>query len=319
MGSEPRPQWDCPSACVSSIRSRSSGIGHRQGGTESSILQDEQGTLRRFVTSIDDPIIVNPGDGRFHPASSPVVEAAIETADARFMNRIRFDVYILPYPVEDPFGSWADGGAIYLSPGVRALSDRQVEFLLSHESGHLVHRSFLPDSDREGWARYRWIRGIEDTTRFQAGAIHRDRPHEIFAEDFRVLFGSLQGGDADAIENPDLAAPDQVPGLREFFLALIGESGSVPALAATVYPNPISAGEVLHLALPSGAAPVVTIYDVQGRDVRSLSELRPMGDGTFATLWDGRDDAGRRISRGAYYCLVRDGATTARIPIRLVR
>jgi hypothetical protein len=282
-------------------------------------LQDQQGTLRRFVTSMDDPIIVNPGDGRFHPASSPVVQTAVETADPRFMNRIGFDVYILPYPVADPFGSWADGEAIYLSPGVRDLSDRQVEFLISHEAGHLVHRTFLPDSDREGWARYRWIRGIEDTTRFHPGAIHRDRPHEIFAEDFRALFGSLQGPDADAIENPDLAAPDQVPGLREFLLGLIGETDSTPAFAVALYPNPITAGELLHIALPNGTAPTVTVYDVQGRSVRSLSGLRPMGDGTFATLWDGKDDAGRRMARGAYYCLLRDGATTKRIPIRLAR
>jgi hypothetical protein len=282
-------------------------------------FQDQQGDLRRFVTSIHDPIIVNQGDGLFHPAAAPLVRAAIEAADGRFLNRVRFNVYILPYPVADPLGSWADGEAIYISPGVRELADRQVEFLISHEAGHLIHRTFLPDGDRDGWARYRRIRGIEDTTRFNARAIHRDRPREIFAEDFRVLFGSLPASDADAIENPDLLAPDQVPGLREFFLGLIGETESVPALVAMVYPNPLAAGDLMHLALPTGDAPRIAIHDVQGRLVRTLKMLRPMGDGTFAVEWDGLDDGGRALPRGAYYCLVRDGATTSRIAIRLGR
>lgn len=288
-----------------------------EGGTL--YFQDQQGALRRFVTSISDPIIVNQGDGLFHPAASPVVRAAIDAADTRFLNRVRFNVYILPYPVADPLGSWADGEAIYISPGVRELTDRQVEFLISHEAGHLVHRTFLPDTDREGWNRYMQIRGIDDTTRYNAEAIHRDRPHEIFAEDFRVLFGSRRDSDADAIENPELQAPDQVPGLREFFLGLIGEIETMPALAAGIYPNPIAAGELLHLALPQGSSPTIAIHDVQGRLVRTLGGLRAMGDGTFVVEWDGLDEGGRALPRGAYYCLVRDGAAASRIAIRLHR
>jgi hypothetical protein len=282
-------------------------------------FQDQQGTLRRFVTSIDDPAIVNQGDGLFHPAPAPFVLDAIESADTRFLTRIRFDVFILPYPVADPLGSWADGGAIYLSPGVRALSDRQVDFLISHETGHLVHRTFLPDSDQNGWALYRAIRGIEDTTRYNAGSVHRDRPHEIFAEDFRTLFGSNKGAGADAIENPDLLDPFLVPGLREFFLGLIGETIAEPVLAAFAYPNPIAAGEVLSLALPNATAPQLEIFDVQGRSIRALNGLQPKGDGSYALLWDGKDDAGRTIPHGAYYCLVRDGAARTRIPVRFIR
>jgi hypothetical protein len=282
-------------------------------------LQDQQGTLRRFVTSIDDPIIVNQGDGEFHPASYPAVRAAIEAADARFLDRIQFDVYILPFPVVDPLGSWADGEAIYLSPGVRELAAGQVEYLIGHEAGHLVHRAFLPDSDREGWARYRNLRGIADTTRFNAEAVHRDRPHEIFAEDFRFLFGGHQQSDAEAIENPNIASPDQVQGLREFFLSLVGEQEAAPILSARIYPNPISAGSVLILALPAGTSPRMTAYDVQGRVVRSFENLAPMGDGTFLIPWDGKDDAGRQIPRGSYFCLVKDGGVTARVAIRVGR
>ena len=33
-------------------------------------LQDEEGALRRFVTSTTDPLVMNPGDGQFHPLPS---------------------------------------------------------------------------------------------------------------------------------------------------------------------------------------------------------------------------------------------------------
>jgi len=56
--------------------------------------------------------------------------------------------------------------------------------------------------------------------------------------------------------------------------------------------------------LPSGPADLV-IYDAAGRPVRRLRLSGP----TF--VWNGIDDAGRRVGAGAYYC--RAGTATARI------
>ena len=49
-----------------------------------------------------------------------------------------------------------------------------------------------------------------------------NRPHEIFAEDFRALFGGPTANYSGTIENPGLVHPGAVPGLAAFFLNLTG-------------------------------------------------------------------------------------------------
>lgn len=283
---------------------------------------DGEGNLRRFLTSISDPAIRNPGDGSFHPASVAVVEDAIGSIDRRFTDRLSFATYILPYPVADPIGSWADESSIYICPGVYELSVANIHFLMSHEAGHLVHRAFLPDTDREGWARYRSMRGITDSTRYNAFAPHRDRPHEIFAEDFRVLFGSDEAR-AAGIENSDLADPRLVPGLKEFYLSLIENPAPAPRALAAVFPNPLGRGDVLHFAIPgSGGSADLALFDASGRKVREMQAIPSGSDGLGRFAWDGLDGSGRMLPGGIYFGTVRgsDGqGTMLRFTLRLVR
>ncbi len=57
------------------------------------------------------------------------------------------------------------------------------------------------------------------------------------------------------------------------------------------------------------APPGVEVFDVQGRRVASV-EAHPAGGGWDAH-WDGRDSAGRTVSRGVYFVRVRDAAWAA--------
>lgn len=90
------------------------------------------------------------------------------------------------------------------------------------------------------------------------------------------------------------------------------EDTSPPALVReclAVSPNPFSGFAVIRFA-PPGSGPVgVQIYDVSGRLVRHLkSEWMSKRAGTVH--WDGRDDAGRRVSSGIYLVRVEaDGLT----------
>ena len=43
------------------------------------------------------------------------------------------------------------------------------------------------------------------------------------------------------------------------------------------------------------------LYDIRGRLVRTLEDGVKDG-GDFQTAWDGRDDAGRRLPAGVYFC-----------------
>jgi hypothetical protein len=142
----------------------------------------------------------------FHAARLEWVREALEKVDPRVRRLIGAELYVLPFPRRAMLASSCDGTAIYLSPGVnRPPSRAEVHFLVFHEVGHMIHRQLLPDRDRPGWERYRRVRGIA-LARFGPHARHADRPHEVFAEDFRKLFGTAPARAARPLD-PSSAPP----------------------------------------------------------------------------------------------------------------
>lgn len=78
------------------------------------------------------------------------------------------------------------------------------------------------------------------------------------------------------------------------------------------WPNPARGGTNLRYALEHSAAVDLSIFDVGGRQVRTLSR-GSMDAGVHEVAWDGRDDAGRRLPAGVYtYRLQADGVSSAR-------
>src|SRR5262249_50736060 len=147
-----------------------------------------------------------------------------------------------------------------------------------HELGHVVENIQCPDGS-PAWSDYLARRGLE-SARFSSDAIHRDRPREIFAEDFRFLRGDALATSSGSIENPTLPLPFSVPGLPDF-LARLSDRPLLVAPAARVAPfaapNPFlaSAGESVRIrfsaASLSGSRVPADVFDALGRRVRSLS------------------------------------------------
>jgi hypothetical protein len=72
--------------------------------------------------------------------------------------------------------------------------------------------------------------------------------------------------------------------------------------------NPLRQGNaVVHLSLAHADRVTVKVYDVSGRLVRTLADgqLFKAGKMDPALTWDGLDNAGRRVARGAYFVSVR--------------
>jgi hypothetical protein len=264
-----------------------------------------------LVTSLEDPEVLNQGDGEFHPIPVAPVLSAIEELPRELVADLRVRIYLLPYPRSGLLSSSADDHGVYLSPGVLDYSPAQIHFLVGHELGHSYHRTFLPESDPEGWQRYRQIRDIVDPVRYRAGADHANRPHEIFAEDFRYLFGGPLARGTDGIENGALDLPDRVPGLMRF---LRGLSGAAPeALTWIVFPNPSSGVDVLRLRGRDGEVAEVAVFDAAGR-MRASLPARPDGSGAWILETTGL----RALESGAYWLRVGDG-TEVTVPLRWIR
>ena len=258
------------------------------------------GASWELVTSTDDPAISNPGDGEFHPFDPAQVELAL--AGVRYpLERISADVFILPFPRRAGLESAAGPRLVLLSPGVRPIDPAQQQAEFAHELGHVVQCVVLPDSDTENWARYRELRGIADEGVYSGGSIHADRPHEIWAEDFRVLFGPQLANTAGTIENAELEYPTLVTGLSSFMQALAG--APVPPGALAVLGG--GARGAVRLARAGYSPASLDLFDVSGRRVATVA---PLADGLGASwLWDGRDAAGRDVRGAVVFARVRDG------------
>lgn len=87
---------------------------------------------------------------------------------------------------------------------------------LSHEYGHAWSYYFARIVQQEsGFASYLAARGLNGDAR--VGTTYQWYPAEMIAEDYRELFGSDNAKLAWQL-NRDIPAPDDVPGLRDWFL-----------------------------------------------------------------------------------------------------
>jgi hypothetical protein len=72
------------------------------------------------------------------------------------------------------------------------------------------------------------------------------------------------------------------------------------------YPNPFNPSTRIAFSLPHQSSVVLRIYDVVGREVATvMNEERPAG--SYRLEWNGRDNAGRMVSSGIYFCRMTAG------------
>jgi len=83
-------------------------------------------------------------------------------------------------------------------------------------------------------------------------------------------------------------------------------------------PNPFGRVTAINYQLGGAGAVVLTLHDVTGRTVRRLAS-GPQPAGFHSVVWDGKDDKGRALPAGVYYCRMQAGATTETKRVTLVR
>jgi hypothetical protein len=297
---------------------------------EKTVADDDRGVLvlddglyLTLITDINDPLILNKGDGSFHPFGTDLVIDCLEQIAFPDLG-IDVDVFILPYPRVDMMSSSASGRRIFLSPQVLEITREGAAYIVAHELGHVFQYRYLPDPVESGWDEYRRIRGIEDETTYSNTARHAYRPREIFAEDFRVLFGGEAAFFGGRVENPDLPSPTMVAGLEEFFLGLAAAPASLPAIVSfDSYPNPFNPRTSLRVRLGDEILArremvTVRVYDVTGALVRDLFAGVPEGSDLEVT-WDGRDGKGNQTASSTYFGVVEAGGARMTTKLLLIK
>lgn len=88
------------------------------------------------------------------------------------------------------------------------------------------------------------------------------------------------------------------------------ESGSEPGLInLNNFPNPFGRTTTIAFDIPSGlyGSVSLSIYDISGRIVRILID-EPLDTGSHNTIWDGRDEGGRKLDPGVYFYRIENPA-----------
>jgi hypothetical protein len=87
----------------------------------------------------------------------------------------------------------------------------------------------------------------------------------------------------------------------------------VPSAAPTRFtlqqcvPNPFNPSTVIAFDLPRASRVGLRVYDVSGRLVRVLVDGESLGSGRCEVTWHGRDDLGRTVPSGTYFCRLEVG------------
>jgi hypothetical protein len=125
--------------------------------------------------------------------------------------------------------------------------------------------------------------------------------------------GYLDGDERDANSNP--GDPNSTP-------ANVGvEPGSAaPEFALrAIMPNPFRSQVAIAFTLGRRGPVDLVIFDVLGRQVRSVARGARLEAGPQSLTWDGRDDGGREIGAGVYFMRLRTERATWTRPVVRVR
>ena len=266
-------------------------------------------SLRLLVAPSPEEILNPAFDGRLHPFSTEQVEVALGEMRELAGTDLRVRVYCLPGLPMDVGSSFCVGDEVFLSPAVAPAAVELVASTVVHEIGHAVQHARLPDDSRRGWEIYHRLRGLSDEVHHD-GAAHRNRPREIFAEDFRRLYGGSLANYSGTHENHDLIDPVHVAGVVEFFRAVVAGSyrADPPVASVSNRPNPFNPRTTIEVRLRPervalGGLVRVDVFDLRGRRVRSLGEI-PVAE-MVRVGWDGTDERGAAVASGRYSYRVR--------------
>ncbi len=84
------------------------------------------------------------------------------------------------------------------------------------------------------------------------------------------------------------------------------------------YPNPFNASTTIPFYAARNQYLKISIYDLGGRRVKELA-AKTFVSGSHSIVWNGKDDTGKDVSTGLYYCRVDGDGQSQAIKLLLLK
>ncbi len=178
-----------------------------------------------------------------------------------------------------------------------------------------------PFSLREDWNHERYPTEPAEFTLVYTWGLGDLRGDPLFVDpangDYRLQAGSpcIDAGDPDSPLDPDGSIADMGAFPSPYGKPVAVQATPPPktfSLSQNV-PNPFNPSTTIQFSLPQAGPVSLSIYDVNGRRVRTLVDGRA-DVGRHSVIWDGRDALGREVASGVYLYRLTTGANAKHSP-----
>lgn len=85
------------------------------------------------------------------------------------------------------------------------------------------------------------------------------------------------------------------------------------------FPNPFNPSTNITFVLPLNKNVTVKIYDMLGKEVKTLLNNEPLAKGTHSLTWDARDNHGKQVASGAYIFRMNAGNVEKTMKMMLIK
>ncbi len=159
------------------------------------------------------------------------------------------------------------------------------------EGGKIPRRRFDRAPSSPGWIQVSTGTvsgsGAEDTLRWDTTGF----PGGVYLVEIVTV-------DDEGIQCRDL----RLGGIPEYTVTGGTDTPGAKTMLRGSYPNPFNPSTTIEFFIASKTDVSVSIYDVSGRCVRKLLNKEPYEQGLHKVQWDGRNERGRRLGSGVYFC-----------------
>lgn len=85
------------------------------------------------------------------------------------------------------------------------------------------------------------------------------------------------------------------------------------------FPNPFNPKTTIQFSIPQSAPVYLAVYDIHGRLVKNLVDLKDYNSGMHTIVWDGTNNYGQRVASGTYFYRLQAGEYTESKRMLLVK